>query len=279
VTSRNLPLGAVIAFEFKTWDIREEIALLKQIGIRRVQIYRNYVQDPSAPEIRRILDDAGLVADSLHGYFNLEKDNGPPFDLSAADPAARQQALDLMRGEANFARVLGCTDIIVHPVGLGPSADDPARPSALAESASHLAHLGRQTGVRFLIENMPPPMFGCRPDVLKTIVDTVNSPHVGLAYDAGHATLAGQPVETVHIMGPRLWGVHLHDTRGTDDDHLVPGSGIVPFEDVARALGAIGFAGTFMLEIYRTIEEVRRDLTAERLAFIEHLRRLASGQP
>jgi len=268
-----------MAFEFKTWDIREEIALLLQIGIRRVQIYRNYVQDPSAPEIRRILDDADLTADSLHGYFDLEKDNGPPFDLSAADPAARQQALDLMRREANFARALGCTDIIVHPVGLGPSADDPSRSSALAESASRLADLGRQTGVRFLIENMPPPMFGCRADVLRRIVDAAASPHVGLAYDSGHAALAGQPVETVHVMGSRLWAVHLHDTRGTDDDHLVPGSGIVPFEDVARALGAVGFAGTFMLEIYRTIEEVRRDLTAERLAFIEHLRRLASGQP
>ena len=266
-----------MAFEFKTWDIREEIALLLQIGIRRVQIYRNYVQDPSAPEIRRILDDADLTADSLHGYFDLEKDNGPPFDLSAADPAARQQALDLMRGEANFARVLGCTDIIVHPVGLGPSADDPARPSALAESASHLAHLGRQTGVRFLIENMPPPMFGCRPDVLRSIVDTVNSPHVGLAYDAGHATLAGQPVETVHIMGPRLWGVHLHDSGGKEDDHLIPGMGVVPFDDVARALAAVGYSGTFILEVYRTTAEVRRDLTPERLAFIETLRRKASG--
>ena len=38
----NLPLGTVIAFDFKTWDVQEEIALVKDIGIRRVQIYRNY---------------------------------------------------------------------------------------------------------------------------------------------------------------------------------------------------------------------------------------------
>jgi len=32
-----------------------------------------------------------------------------------------------------------------------------------------------------------------------------------------------------------------------------------------------------MLEIYRETAEVRRDLTPERLAYIERLRRLASG--
>ena len=81
----------------------------------------------------------------------------------------------------------------------------------------------------------------------------------------------------VQAMGPRLWGVHLHDNDGAEDDHYLPGMGTIPFEDVARALAEVAFSGTFMMEIYRDTWEIRRDLTPERLEYIHHLRRLASG--
>jgi sugar phosphate isomerase/epimerase len=278
MTMRDLPLGAVIAFDFKTWNVADEIALLRQTGIRRVQIYRNVLQGITAESIRRTLDEAGLTVDSLHGYFNLEGFGGPVCDLTAADPAVRRAALDLMRQEADYARALGCRDIIVHIVGPGDTAGDAFRRPALAESAPRLAAIGREADVRFLIENLPPSMFGCDAAMLRRIVDEVNRPNLGLLYDSGHAMLTGDPVGIIQTMGPRLWAVHLHDTRGKEDDHLIPGMGIIPFEDVARALAEVQFAGTFMLEIYRTTEEVRRDLTPERLAHIERLRQLASGK-
>jgi sugar phosphate isomerase/epimerase len=182
-----------------------------------------------------------------------------------------------MLGEAKYARTLGCRDIIIHPVPSGDTQNDAFRIGTLTESARRLAEIGRQSDVRFLIENMPPPVFGADAAMLRRIVDEVDSPHLGLSYDSGHAMLAGNPVGTIHAMGPRLWGVHLHDTRGTEDDHLIPGMGVVPFDDVARALAAVGYQGTFMIEVYRPTAEVRRDLTPERLAFIDRLRLLASG--
>jgi sugar phosphate isomerase/epimerase len=273
----DLTLGAVIAFDFQAWDVQEEIAIVRGAGIRRVQIYRNYVQDITARHIRRTLDEAGLTADGLHGYFLLENSPGPACDLSSPDPSVRRDALRIMQDETAFAHVLGCRDIVVHPVGPGPSETDPGRREALAESAAALAALGAREDVRFCIENMPPPMFGADAAMLRQVVNAVASPHLGLTYDSGHATLAGRPVETVLAMGPRLWVTHLHDTLGTDDDHMLPGMGVVPFEDVARALAQVKYSGTFLLEVYRKTEEVRRDLTPARLAFIERLRRLASG--
>ena len=273
----DLPLGAVIAFDFQAWDVRDEIALLHEVGIHRVQVYRNYVQGISAGQVRKTLEGAGLVADSLHGYFQADDLPGPPCDLSSADWSARQRSLDLMRGEAEFACTLGCRDVLIHPVGIGSRLGDAWRPAALAESAGDLARLAEATDVRFLIENMPPPYFGSDVRPLRRIVDAANSPHLGLAYDSGHAMLSGDPVGPIRLMGSRLGGVHLHDNGGAHDDHLIPGMGIIPLEDVARALAEAGYAGTFMIEVYRPTEEVRRDLTPERLAFIERLRRVASG--
>jgi sugar phosphate isomerase/epimerase len=273
----ELPLGAVIAFDFTSWNVQEEIALVRQVGVRRVQIYRNYAQGHVAEDIRRTIDEAGLVIDGLHGYFLLEDSPGPMFDPSSPDPAVRQAALDIMEKETAFAHVLGCRDIIVHPVCPGPTENEAGRREAFAESAHALTTLGEREDVRFLIENMPPPMFGRDVALVRRLVDEINSPHLGQCYDSGHATLAGDPIGTIRTMGPRLWGVHLHDNRGTEDDHLLPGMGVVPFEDVARALAEVGYSRTFMIEVYRPTAEVRRDLTPERLAFIEKLRRIASG--
>ena len=273
-----LPLGAVIAFDFEKWDVDEEIAIIHHARIRPVQVYRNYVQGITADHIRQVLADADLVPDSLHGYIDLPMFDGPTFDLSTADPATRRASLDIARGEAEFARRLGCRDIILHPVGSGDTRDDPWRPDALADAARALAPIAEAADVRFLIENMPPAMFGADARLLRRIVDELDSPHVGLAYDAGHANIARDPVGILRAMGPRLWGVHLHDNDGHEDGHYLPGMGTVPFEDVARTLAEIGFPGTFMLEIYRDTDEVRRDLTPDRLAFIRHLQQVASGR-
>jgi len=273
---QDLPLGTVIAFDFKTWDVQEEIALIQEVGIRRVQIYRNYKQGISAEEVRRTLEAGGLAPDSLHGYFSLEGFDGPPCDLSSGNAGLRQASLAIMEGEARYARILGCRDIIVHPVPSGDTQNDAFREAMLTESACRLAEIGREHDVRFLIENMPPPMFG-RAAALRRVVDATASPHVGLAYDSGHATLAGDPIGAIHAMGLRLWGVHIHDNLGAKDDHLIPGLGVIPFDAVAHALAVVGYSGTFILEVYRTTAEVRRDLTPERLAFIERLRRKASG--
>lgn len=273
----DLPLGAVVAFEFEKWNADEEIALVHDAGAGLVQVYRNYPKGVTAEHIRGVLDGAGLVADSLHAYIDIEMFDGPPFDLSAEDASARNDALDIARREADYARTLGCRDIVVHPVGPGDTRDDAFRPANLAASAERLARIAEAADVRFLLENMPPSMFGHDARLLRRLVDAVDSPHLGLAYDSGHAHIAKDPVGTVHAMGPRLWGVHLHDNDGAEDGHYLPGMGTLPFEDVARALAQIGFANTFMIEVYRDTWEVRRDLTPERLGHIHHLRRLASG--
>ena len=275
----DLPLGAVIAFDFKSWDVRDEIALLQSAGVRRVQIYRNYTHGITAEYIRDTLAAAHLTIDGLHGYFQLEKFEvgGPAFDPSSDAEATRAATVEILRGEADFARTLGCTDIAVHPVSKEGTVADPWRPAALARTARDLAAIGRAKGVRYLLENMPPKHFGSDAGYLRRLVDEVASPHLGLLYDSGHAALSGDPVGTIRTMGPRLWGVHLHDNGGAGDNHLIPGMGTLPFDQIARALYKVGYAGTFTIEVYRPTEEVRRDLTPARLAYIEKLRRIASG--
>jgi len=40
----------------------------------------------------------------------------------------------------------------------------------------------------------------------------------------------------------------LHDTHGRDEEHLLPGQGIVDFRRVFRRLGSLGYTGPFTLD-------------------------------
>jgi sugar phosphate isomerase/epimerase len=274
----DLPLGAVIAFNYKDVRVADQVEIFRAAGVRRVQVFRDYMRSPEPGEILETLRRAAFTVDSLHGYFHLEDMDGPPCDISAADAAEREAALEIMEREADFARALGCRDVVVHPTGARMSDADAFRPAMLEESARDLAAIGRTADVRFLVENMPPTYFGCDVPELRRIVDAVDDAHLGLIYDSGHANMAGDPVGVVRAMGPRLWGVHLHDNLGENDDHMIPGTGTAPLEAIAAAMAEVGYGGTFLLEVYRPMDEVRRDLTAARLEFIERLRRIASGE-
>lgn len=273
----ELALGAVIAFGFEKWDEAEEIALLHRAGIDRVQVYRNVLRYVTPRLVRATLEAEGITIDGLHAYIDLEMFEGPAFDLSSGTEEVREVAVEIARLEAEYAVEIGCRDVILHPVGQGETAGDSYRPDALRTSAEELLPVAERCDVRFLLENMPPHMFGSDVALLRRVVDEMDSPHLGLAYDSGHAMMGGDAVGPIRTMGPRLWGVHLHDNDGTEDGHYLPGMGVVPFEDVAQALAEVDYGGTFTLEIYRDTDEVERDLTPERLDYIHHLRRLASG--
>ena len=44
-------------------------------------------------------------------------------------------------------------------------------------------------------------------------------------------------------------GLHLQDNRGSKDDHLLPGMGVLPWDSILEALAEIGYDGDFTLEV------------------------------
>jgi sugar phosphate isomerase/epimerase len=102
-------------------------------------------------------------------------------------------------------------------------------------------------GVRFAIENTP--VDSGRVSVILDIVDRYPADRVGVCLDIGHAHIEENAVSAVRAAGPRLIHVHASDNRGKKDEHLVPGKGGIPWDDVAKALRKTGFDGPFTVEV------------------------------
>ncbi|NLX58690.1 MAG: sugar phosphate isomerase/epimerase [Phycisphaerae bacterium] len=249
-----LRLASTIGWGFPSWREREEAALLREFDVRHVQVFRNREKSLTPQDIRRPLNDEGLAVVALHAFF------GQDWDISTPDASRRPTLVEQFAAEADFCRAMGGQLVIVHPGHgvIGAETGQPPRIEALRRSAVRLAEIGQERDCRFALENLPRGQMGDDPVMLRSIADEVDSPYLGLNFDCGHANLGAGVLKVLDAFSDRMIGTHIHDNKGQNDDHLVPGFGTVDMEAMCRGLGRIGYRADFTLELMAGTDEIRR---------------------
>jgi sugar phosphate isomerase/epimerase len=85
----------------------------------------------------------------------------------------------------------------------------------------------REIGTIIAVENI----FEEEPDTLKALFDRVDDPLLRHCFDVGHWNLFKKVgmEQWFEVLGDRIAEVHIHDNRGTRDDHAPPGDGAIDF--------------------------------------------------
>ena len=103
-------------------------------------------------------------------------------------------------------------------------------------------------------------------DDLLELARRLNSPHVRLCLDTGHANIAGQNVpEMIEKYGNLLDTLHLNDNYGYispvfEDLHLFPGYGRLDWHAIFAALHENGYSGTINIEPVAELDRLPREL-------------------
>ncbi|MEW6585381.1 MAG: sugar phosphate isomerase/epimerase family protein [Nitrospirota bacterium] len=81
--------------------------------------------------------------------------------------------------------------------------------------------------VKIAIENV----FEDTPENLRLLMEAVQSDHFGICFDSGHFNLFSKVSlgEWLNQLKPYILELHLHDNRGSADDHLAMGEGSFDF--------------------------------------------------
>ena len=103
---------------------------------------------------------------------------------------------------------------------------------------SWLASRIRDRGGRLMLENV----FEHDTGFLVKLMKRLHSFNVGFCLDTGHhAAFARTPLSLwLNDLGSYIGQVHLHDNKGTRDDHSALGSGIVDFRMLLESLRGYG---------------------------------------
>jgi len=181
------------------------------------------------------------------------------FSLTDDDPEVRRRGESTVRRAMQMAAAMEAPGVLAIPGYVGLPWDPRAKPvrydlayDRLREALEALAPMAEELGVTVLIENIW-NMFLLSPLEMRTLMDDVGSPHVGVLFDTGNVVQFGFPEQWIRILGSRIREVHLKDFRravGTVEGFVSLLEGDVDWPEVTSALNEIGFDGFLTAEVF-----------------------------
>jgi sugar phosphate isomerase/epimerase len=251
-------LSTGIAYQRPILEVLEPI---RHAGFRAIEIctaprHLDLGSPAATAALARAVTDLGLVVQTLHAPF------GEGIDITSADGPTRERSFDRLTRAADALALFGGPGLyVIHP---GSENERWAwdRERHLERSVVGLARMWevcRARGLKLVVETPLPHLLGGQLDDLEWILARIPGEGTGVCIDTSHCSLGGFLGEAVRRFASRLVHIQASDNRGTSDDHLPPGEGLIDWDAWWSALEQANYTGVFMLEVAGT-ESVAQDV-------------------
>lgn len=94
---------------------------------------------------------------------------------------------------------------------------------------------------------LPPASRLSAGDLLR-VVESLESPLVGVSLDFGHAHMGGSVAEAAETLSGYVLSTHLHDNNGREDSHRLPFGGGIDWPEALTACWKTGYLGPWILD-------------------------------
>jgi len=241
----------------------EHLKELAEFGFREVELFAtighfDYRDQAAIEGLAGWLKDAGLHLHSVHAPIVEHRWHGrwgSALSTASSDGAARERAVNECLAALEIARTIPFRYLVVH-LGVPDDFDPPAGTNArlaARRSVEELAAAALPLGVRIAVELIPNTLSAATA-LVRLVEDDLElpPPGVGICLDTGHAALQGDLPDAIEIVSGELVTTHVHDNRGTADDHLVPFDGTIDWPAALMSLQKVGYEGVIMFELDNT---------------------------
>lgn len=200
---------------------------------------------------------AGMTIHQMHAPF-------PSMRVGEDEVNARLR--DAFEKTIKLSKFFECRYVVAHPVYAGECRTEEEDLKLNFDLFVTYADLLRETGVVLCIENAYYyyrgriiSCSGSNSTFLVRLVEELNraagAECYGLCYDVGHANITGKDhYQEITAYGSHLKVLHIHDTDGTHDTHLIPYTARyldrqgTDWEGVLKALAKIDYCGSINFE-------------------------------
>lgn len=242
------PLGISTGIAYRH-SIEEVLGPIRAAGLERIEVstapqHIDLRHEGALRHLGRRIRESGLVVHSLHAPF------GHDVNLTSPDAHLRARSIERLLRAADALAILGGGMYVIHPGG-----EDQRwvweRESRLALSVEGLNRIHAacvERGLRLVVETPLPHLLGGQPDDFAWILARMPS-DTGVCIDTSHCSLGGFLFDVLARFAARLVTLQVSDNRGSTDDHLPPGDGVIDWPRFRAALEAASYQGVFMLEV------------------------------
>jgi sugar phosphate isomerase/epimerase len=217
--------------------------------------------------------NADLAVASVHALFGRE------YDLSSPDAEIRRQGIETVRDALDAAGMLGARFVVVHSSSEPIEPEDREERFGLVRSAlADLTQDSRRTDVVIAVELLPRTCLGNTSEELLRLIDGLDASCFGVCLDTNHLMDRPHTLPDVVVeLGERLVALHLSDYEGVDEQHVLPGKGVIDWRSFLEALESIGYDGPFNYESGFGEETVEKRIEAV-VANFQWMKSLRSGR-
>ena len=179
---------------------------------------------------------------------------GPDRDLIHPDDGIRRNGMEYLRHCIDAAQTLGAANVcgpLYSAVGRTWQATDEERKRDIDLLVRQLGELARYAGERGVWLGVEPlnrfeTSFINLASQAIVVADRVDHPACGVMLDTFHMNIEERSIgDAIRAAGPSMKQLH-----ACENDRGAPGSGHVPWDEVAAACRDIGFTGPFVIESF-----------------------------
>jgi sugar phosphate isomerase/epimerase len=200
--------------------------------------------EANASEIAATLDANGVVASSIVSIYTPER------DIVSSTAGTRQNAVDYVKGNIDYAATLGAEIVTFTPTAcmkIVPEASLEQEWDWAVAAASELAGYAGSAGIKVVLEpwNRYETYLITQTARAVEFIDEVGSPHLGYMADTFHMSIEEQDIaESIRLAGSRLGHVHL-----ADSNRAAPGFGHTDFDPIVAAIADLDYKGWISYEL------------------------------
>jgi sugar phosphate isomerase/epimerase len=187
--------------------------------------------------VRTLFADAGVAIACIMGYSNFAQD----------DDAERAASVRSAAAFIDTARDLGCPTLRLFAGRVTGAGRDVCRDRVIA-CLRELAPKAEAAGVTLAMETHDD---WCRGALLRSVIDAVASPALGVCWDIANTWFEEAYDETFPAIADAIRHVHFKDAARAADGRIqprLPGEGEVPMRDAFARLRDAGYDGVLSFE-------------------------------
>lgn len=204
----------------------------------------------------------GIEIGQTHGRITGTYPPGPDSD-KYNEMLFRDARIDCMATKA-----LGCDISVMHSITTifwKPDADPKAMRDGNLEMFKKYLEYAKEFDIKIATETFgDAPNFGCV-DFFGDINEFLmtynricavdgNDKYFGICADTGHSNKATRfgnpsPADVIRMCGKNLIALHLNDNDTVTDQHKIPKTGTINWDDVFDALDEVGYTGNYNMEV------------------------------
>ena len=269
---------AIGAYQQSFGDL-EAIRIAKRIGADAVDMdisggrfncaNGNSIYSKSDDEIETYFSEIAKIAQDLE--IEIGQTHGRISGLFPEDnPEDNINLFKNFRLDCLATKALGCPLTVVHGCVTGRIGDDKTPAEYMRDKNFYLfteyMKSAKEFGIKIASESLGDcakynccDFFGNTSELImsgnRVCAAGDNADYFGYCIDTGHANKAlrfnnnPSPADHIRMCGNRIIALHLNDNDTLTDQHKIPKTGTINWEDVLSALDEVGYTGTYNMEL------------------------------